>query len=119
MSLTWSDFYLPPINLWALPKQFKDYEMSEDTTCKPQWVIKEAKANDTQVGGNHYKGMVMEPWDVMEVVLTEEEFDGYLKGNIIKYSMRDGKKVGAVDDGGKAIHYKEKLLEVKKSRETW
>lgn len=67
-------------------------------------------ANDLQIGGQHYKEMGMQPWDVMEAVLTPEEFVGFLKGNIIKYSMRQGKKDS--DDAGKARHYKMKLAEV-------
>lgn len=70
------------------------------------------KADDLQVSGNHYKDMGIQPWTVMEAVLTKEEFIGYLKGNVIKYSMRDGKKVGS-DDAGKAFHYKHKLREVR------
>lgn len=69
------------------------------------------KANDIQVGGTHYKDMPMQPWELMEVVLTEEEFIGYLKGNIIKYSLRNGKKDS--DDAGKLWHYKQKLDEVR------
>jgi hypothetical protein len=56
--------------------------------------------------------MVMQPWDVMQSVLTHTEFVGFLKGNIIKYSMRDGAKPGANDDGAKALHYASKLDEV-------
>ena len=41
-------------------------------------------ANDLQVGGQHYKEMGVQPWDVMEAVLSREEFIGFLKGNIIK-----------------------------------
>lgn len=67
-------------------------------------------ANDLQIGGQHYKEMGMQPWDVMEAVLTPEEFVGFLKGNIIKYSMRQGKKDS--DDAGKARHYRMKLREV-------
>jgi hypothetical protein len=67
------------------------------------------KANDLQVGGQHYKDMPIQPWDVMEAVLTHEEFVGFLKGNIIKYSMRQGKKDS--DDAGKAMHYRMKLEE--------
>jgi len=59
MTLNWPDFYLPPINLWHCPKQHRDYKMNEETTCKPQWVIKEVKADDTQVDGDHYKNMNM------------------------------------------------------------
>ena len=53
----------------------------------------------------------MQPWAVMEVVLTPEEFRGFLKGNVIKYAMRAGHKPGS-DDGSKALHYKQKLEEI-------
>jgi hypothetical protein len=68
------------------------------------------RADDVQVSGNHYKDMAVQPWAVMEAVLTPEEFRGYLKGNIIKYAMRAGRKAGS-DDSGKALHYKQKLNE--------
>ena len=71
------------------------------------------KADDIQVGGSHYKDMPVQPWTVMEAVLTYEEFRGFLKGNIIKYSMRQGRKDGS-DDAGKLDHYIKKLEEVKK-----
>ena len=67
-------------------------------------------ADKEQVGGDHYKTMAMQPWEVMEAVLTHEEFIGFLKGNIIKYAMRNGRKDS--DDAGKAKHYKKKLEEV-------
>lgn len=69
-------------------------------------------ANDLQIGGQHYKAMEVQPWDVMEAVLTREEFIGFLKGNIIKYSMRAGRKDGS-DDAGKAKHYMMKLEQVR------
>ena len=68
-------------------------------------------ANDHQVGGTHYKDMAVQPWEVMENILTFEEFVGYLKGNIVKYSMRAGKKEDS-DDNGKLQHYIVKLKEV-------
>ena len=67
-------------------------------------------ADEVQVSGNHYKDMPIQPWALMEAVLTPEEFRGYLKGNIIKYAMRQGKKAGS-DDTGKAQHYALKLAE--------
>ena len=69
-------------------------------------------ADARQVDGTHYKHMPMQPWDVMQSVLTPEEFIGFLKGNIIKYSMRAGRKDGS-DDAGKAKHYRQKLQEVR------
>ncbi len=70
------------------------------------------RADDLQVSGNHYKEMPVQPWTVMQAVLTEEEFIGFLKGNVIKYSMRAGRKEGS-DDAGKAQHYLMKLKEVR------
>ena len=75
----------------------------------------EATADTKQVGGSHYKDMEVQPWAVMQTVLTTEEFIGFLKGNIIKYGMRQGKKDSP--DAGKCKHYMEKLKEVEK--EMW
>ena len=73
------------------------------------------RADDLQISGNHYKEMAIPPWELMESVLTHEEFVGYLKGNAIKYSLRAGHKDGS-DDLGKARHYMMKLREVNESR---
>lgn len=67
-------------------------------------------ADSVQVGGSHYKDMDVQPWHVMEAVLTKEEFIGFLKGNIIKYGMRQGRKDSP--DAGKCSHYMQKLAEV-------
>lgn len=68
-------------------------------------------ADDLQVSGSHYKDMAIQPWTVMEAVLTREEFIGFLRGNVIKYSLRAGRKEGS-DDAGKARHYIQKLREI-------
>ena len=68
-------------------------------------------ADNKQVGGTHYKDLEVQPWSVMESVLTHAEFIGFLKGNIIKYAMRQGKKEGS-NDAGKCQHYIEKLRQV-------
>jgi len=69
------------------------------------------RADDLQVSGNHYKDMAIQPWELMESVLTHEEVVGFLKGNVIKYAMRAGRKDGS-DDLGKARHYMMKLKEI-------
>jgi hypothetical protein len=74
-------------------------------------------ADTVQIGGTHYKDMGMQPWHVMESVLTPEEFRGFLKGNIIKYAMRQGRKPGT-DDSNKAQHYKQKLDEIRAKHES-
>lgn len=68
------------------------------------------RADDVQVGGSHYKEMDPQPWDVMAALLTREEFVGFLKGNMIKYAMRQGKKDSP--DSGKYRHYEQKLAEM-------
>ena len=74
-------------------------------------------ADDMQVSGNHYKDMTIQPWHIMEAVMTHDEFVGFLKGNIIKYSLRAGRKDGS-DDAGKAKHYMQKLKEVQHGTNT-
>ncbi len=72
------------------------------------------KANEHQIGGNHYASNDIQPWDY---IIANNL--GYLEGNIIKYTTRWRRK-GGVDDLRKVIHYAEKLIEVeviKKLRE--
>jgi hypothetical protein len=68
-------------------------------------------ADDIQAGGSHYKDMSVQPWTVMEALLTRDEFIGYLKGNLIKYGMRQGKKDSP--DAEKWHHYNMKLNEIR------
>lgn len=70
------------------------------------------KANDRQVGGNHYKKHgAHQPWDVLRSWLTPEEYRGYMKGTMIVYLARERDK-GGDQDLGKVAHYAEKLNEV-------
>jgi hypothetical protein len=63
-------------------------------------------ANDSQIGGNHYKGKAIQPWDY--IVANNL---GYLEGNVVKYISR-WKEKGGIDDLRKVVHYAEKLIEV-------
>lgn len=58
----------------------------------------------------HYELLAIEPWDIMEANFPPEAFIAYLKGNIIKYTLRD--KGQALTDAEKIKHYAEKLIEV-------
>ena len=62
------------------------------------------KANNKQIGGDHYKG-AMQPWDF---IISNNL--GYLEGTAIKYLARWRKKNG-VEDLRKAVHFIEKLIE--------
>lgn len=64
------------------------------------------KANQTQVGGEHYKSFTIQPWDA---ILSWEL--GYLDGCAVKYISRWRKK-GGVDDLKKARHFLDKLIEI-------
>ena len=64
----------------------------------------------------HYEKLNIQPWEIMERNFTNEEFVAYLKGNIIKYTLRD--KGQALTDAQKIKHYAEKLIEVLEKKET-
>lgn len=56
---------------------------------------------------DHYGG-ADNPYEVIKVLdvwLSPDEMRGFLKGNIIKYLARAGKKGAASDDAGKAAWY--------------
>lgn len=67
-------------------------------------------ANDRQVGGSHYKGMAVEPWDVIDTWSREQRI-GFYRGNALKYIMRMGAKDERIKEIGKAQHYLQKLIE--------
>ena len=75
------------------------------------------KADKKQVGGDHYMNMGLQPWKAMKAWMSEEEFKGFLRGNIIKYVARCWDKNG-VEDLNKAMHYLEKLIEESERNET-
>jgi hypothetical protein len=69
-----------------------------------------------QVGGDHYINLSVQPWDAMRSWMTEEQFIGFLRGNVIEYVARaqdmrlSGK--GGVEDLRKAQHCLGKLIEM-------
>lgn len=71
-------------------------------------------ANSIQIGGQHYRKAI-QPWDAMECWMSPEQFEGFLRGNVIKYIARYKDKDG-MKDVQKAKHYLEKLLECLETR---
>ena len=69
------------------------------------------KANDLQIGGDHYKTMGVEPWDVVDTWPFEQRV-GYYRGGALKYLMRMGTKDENAQEINKAAHYLQKLAEV-------
>lgn len=67
-------------------------------------------ANETQVGGDHYKDKAIQPWDY----ITGNGL-AYLEGCIVKYISRHREK-GGLEDLHKAKHYLDKLIEVEEAK---
>lgn len=61
----------------------------------------------TAAASPHYNSLGVQPIEVMEDTLTHEEFKGYLKGNMIKYAMRAGKKDRMEKDVNKYNQYRD------------
>ncbi len=68
--------------------------------------MKDADPNSRQVGGDHYKGKTVQPWDFIAANGL-----GFFEGNVVKYVTR-WKDKGGVQDLHKARHYLDKLIEV-------
>lgn len=62
--------------------------------------------NSRQVGGDHYKGKTVQPWDFIAANGL-----GFFEGNVVKYVTR-WKDKGGPEDLQKARHYLDKLIEI-------
>ena len=76
---------------------------------EPEAVV--GTARERQVGGDHYKSMGVEPWDVVDTWPREQRV-GYYRGGALKYIMRMGSKDVSAQEIAKGEHYIQKLLEV-------
>ena len=55
---------------------------------------------------DYYKSNGLSPLDAFKQgLISRDEFVGFIKGNVIKYTVRAGKKDDAVKDIEKAIDY--------------
>jgi hypothetical protein len=70
-----------------------------------------SQAKNLQIGGDHYKSMALEPWDVIDTWSLEQRI-GFYRGNSLKYIMRMGTKDENAKEIRKAGHYMQKLAEV-------
>lgn len=69
------------------------------------------RANDIQIGGNHYKDSGIQPWEVVDTWPLDQRI-GFYRGNALKYAMRMGTKDEQLTEIKKAQHYLQKLVEV-------
>lgn len=68
-------------------------------------------AKSTQVGGDHYRRMAVQPWDIIDTWPIEQQI-GFHRGNALKYLLRMGAKDAGAQEARKAGHYCQKLAEV-------
>lgn len=66
---------------------------------------------DTKYHDTHYKSCAIEPIEAMQVLLSKEQFKGFLLGNVLKYRLRAGHKDNALSDIDKAVRYEQWLTE--------
>jgi hypothetical protein len=87
---------------------FTQKESLRDAADNVWSAIKEldSQANQTQIGGDHYKAKSIQPWDFIAANQL-----GYFEGNIVKYVSR-WKDKGGINDLKKARHYLDKLIEL-------
>lgn len=69
------------------------------------------KAKDLQIGGDHYKNMGIEPWDVVDTWPIEQQIGAHRLA-VLKYIMRMGSKDEEVQELKKGRHCLDKLIEV-------
>ena len=99
---------------WCYPKdQAIEHLAGDDTT----YTLSDLKADYTNeykkdnINPEHYKSKSKETIERLQDNLTQGEFKGYLKGNILKYLDRYEHKNG-VEDLNKANWYLNKLIEL-------
>jgi len=120
MTLTWKDFYLPPINLWSAPKMKDSYynNLQEKMMTEEEWDALNSHPNingidpldipalNKQIGGDHYKDMEIQP-----VEFISRNKIPFIEGNVIKYVCRHKRKNGK-KDLEKARHFIDLLIEL-------
>lgn len=82
-----------------------DIERLEDCDCE-QCSEPYIDRLDNQIGGDHYKGLAIQPVEY----ITANNI-GYMEGNVIKYVTRWKDKNGK-EDLRKAIHYLDLLIQL-------
>lgn len=69
------------------------------------------RAKDLQEGGDHYKRLGVEPWDVFDTWPMDQRIGAY-RANCTKYIMRLDEKDTPLLNAKKLAHYSQKLVEV-------
>ena len=110
---------------WSRELFFKDFgictekhnshrAMENHLNCSKFEPLKDSSAQEEvkteKFFDKHYAGSV-QPIEVMQEHMSHDEFIGFLRGNIIKYACRLGKKDSAEKEAAKIYRYSEWLLQ--------
>lgn len=109
--------YLSSNDDWGEPERYAWQKYADEVRARLNHDILKAHLNEKLVSDNvnapdHYKlrGLDIEAIDVIRGALTEDEFRGFCKGNVLKYTIREAHKNGD-EDLKKAKKYLEFLEE--------
>lgn len=69
------------------------------------------------INAKHYENLNIEPWDIMKADFTKEQWIGFLKGNILKYTLRE--KGENYKDAQKIQKYAEELAKAYQEEEEY
>jgi hypothetical protein len=72
---------------------------------RPQRPTKPASTPDDKTKGSHYEKAVMQPLEVMQRIMTAEQFEAFLFGNCLKYLLCKDYKGQRDSDEYKARQY--------------
>ena len=61
--------------------------------------------NGTALSATHYQKLQQQPIEIMQSLMTPEQFQGFLWGNVIKYTLRLGSKDAPEKEMQKAQQY--------------
>lgn len=75
-------------------------------------VTLEPVAQDSQVGGDHYRKFKIQPWDIW----AEYGLDAFT-ATVVKYLLRAGHKGSKLEDLRKARHTLDRLIEIEEAKE--
>ena len=82
--------YEDKINNMKIPDNYTD-------EITPSLMFEKLIEDKCEIRPSHYQGKI-ETIDYIKDKLTKEEYIGFLKGNVIKYISRAGKKGNTLDD---------------------
>jgi Protein of unknwon function (DUF3310) len=94
-----------------MSKARKNLRLEQASVSAPP--AREEVINDVVNSPAYYKVGGIETIDFIQAKLTPEEFRGYLKGNILKYTSRAGHKDDIAIDIGKMVWYANRLQSTK------